>query len=63
MVWLQVLEPNLSAIRAYERAGFRQAGRMRQSGFWLGQLCDEIVMDILATEVSGGSVIPDPAAS
>ncbi|MFF2374904.1 GNAT family N-acetyltransferase [Streptomyces xiamenensis] len=63
MVWLQVLEPNLSAIRAYERAGFRQAGRMRQSGFWLGQVCDEIVMDILATEVSGCSEISDPSAS
>ncbi|MFB7763510.1 GNAT family N-acetyltransferase [Streptomyces xiamenensis] len=62
MVWLQVLEPNLPAIRAYERAGFRHAGRFRQAGFWLGQLCDEIVMDVLVTEFSGGSVISDPAA-
>ncbi|MFF2374769.1 GNAT family N-acetyltransferase [Streptomyces xiamenensis] len=60
-VWLSVLAPNTAAIRAYERAGFQPAGRLRQAGYWRGQPCDEIIMDALAADFTGPSTIPDPA--
>lgn len=56
MVWLKVLEHNTAGIRAYKNAGFKQGGRLRQSGFWLGTPCDEIFMDALPTEFPGPSV-------
>ncbi|MEU5795281.1 GNAT family protein [Streptomyces sp. NPDC047813] len=46
-----------SAVHAYEKAGFRIAGRLRQAGYWLGQVCDELIMDALAAEFTGPSVI------
>lgn len=55
MVWLKVLAPNEVAVRAYERAGFRLAGTLREAGYWLGQVCDELVMDALAREFAGPS--------
>jgi diamine N-acetyltransferase len=58
-VWLKVLEHNTAAIRAYQQAGFQLAGRLRQSGYWLGQVCDELIMDALASEYDGPSdVVP-----
>ncbi|MET8542945.1 GNAT family protein [Kitasatospora sp. NPDC004799] len=57
MIWLKVLAPNAGAVRAYEKAGFRVAGTLRQAGYWLGQVCDELMMDALASECSGPSVI------
>lgn len=57
MVWLKVLGPNTAAVRAYEHAGFRYAGTLRQSGYWLGEVCDEIIMDALATEFPGPSAV------
>lgn len=57
MVWLKVLAPNVGAIRAYEKAGFQHVGSIRQAGYWLGQVCNEIVMDALATEFTGSSTI------
>lgn len=57
MVWLKVLEPNTAGIRAYQRAGFRPAGRLRQSGFWLGEPVDELLMDALPTDFAGPSVV------
>ncbi|AWL38519.1 N-acetyltransferase [Streptomyces sp. SM18] len=57
MVWLKVLAPNKPAVRAYERAGFRTAGTLRQAGYWLGQVCDELLMDTLSSDVSPPSVI------
>ncbi|AXI79809.1 GNAT family N-acetyltransferase [Peterkaempfera bronchialis] len=57
MVWLKVLAPNTGAVTAYERAGFRHAGRLRQSGYWLGQVCDELLMDALAEDFDGPSAI------
>lgn len=45
------------AIRAYEKAGFRHVGRLRQGGYWLGQVCDEVIMDAWAAEFEGPSVI------
>jgi diamine N-acetyltransferase len=55
MIWLKVLEPNVPAIRAYRAAGFRPAGRLRQSGYWLGQSCDELIMDVLPEDYPGPS--------
>ncbi|MFD4577512.1 GNAT family N-acetyltransferase [Streptomyces sp. NPDC058417] len=57
MVWLKVLAPNTGAIRAYEKAGFHHVGPIRQAGYWLGQVCDEIVMDALASDFTGPSVV------
>lgn len=56
-VWLKVLEHNTAAIRAYEGAGFKLVGRLRCSGYWLGAECDEIVMDAVADEFPGPSVV------
>ncbi|MFF2375829.1 GNAT family N-acetyltransferase [Streptomyces xiamenensis] len=61
MVWLSVLAPNAAAIRAYENAGFQPAGRLRLAGYWRGTPCDEIIMDALASDFTGLSVISDPA--
>jgi diamine N-acetyltransferase len=57
MVWLKVLAPNAAAVAAYARAGFRKAGTLRESGYWLGEVCDEIVMDALASEFGGPSAV------
>lgn len=57
MVWLKVLEPNIGAIKAYEKAGFKPAGRLRRAGHWLGELCDELFMDALPVEFPGQSVV------
>ncbi|MFJ8473868.1 GNAT family N-acetyltransferase [Kitasatospora sp. NPDC094011] len=50
MVWLKVLEPNAAGISAYQKAGFQPAGRLRQSGYWLGRPCDELLMDAVADD-------------
>lgn len=57
MVWLKVLEPNTAGIRAYEKAGFHEAGRLRKSGFWLGQPVDELMMDVLPEDFTGPSSV------
>ncbi|MFF7454455.1 GNAT family N-acetyltransferase [Kitasatospora sp. NPDC008115] len=57
MVWLKVLAPNRPAVRAYEKAGFRTVGALRDAGYWLGKVCDEVVMDALAAEFAGDSVV------
>ncbi|MFI7049005.1 GNAT family N-acetyltransferase [Streptosporangium sandarakinum] len=57
MVWLKVLESNGAGIAAYKRAGFKEVGRLRQAGYWLGKDCDEIIMDAVADEFGGPSVI------
>ncbi|WP_330174674.1 GNAT family N-acetyltransferase [Streptomyces sp. NBC_01498] len=57
MVWLKVLAPNLPAVRAYEKAGFRVAGTLRQAGYWLGQVWDEVLMDAVAGEYPGPSAV------
>ncbi|MFE5730076.1 GNAT family N-acetyltransferase [Streptomyces sp. NPDC056528] len=50
MVWLKVLEANTAGMTAYQKAGFQDAGRLRQSGYWLGRPCDEILMDVVADD-------------
>ena len=49
-VRLGVWEGNLAGLRAYEKAGFRELGRRRQSIMFGGRCWDEIYMDCLATE-------------
>lgn len=56
-VHLMVLEPNTSAIKAYEKAGFRRIGTRRHSGHWLGQVCNEVLMDAVPEDFSGPSAI------
>ncbi|MFI1253254.1 GNAT family N-acetyltransferase [Streptomyces netropsis] len=56
-VWLKVLEPNTAGISAYEKAGFKQSGRLRKSGFWLGNPVDELLMDALPEDFSGPSAL------
>lgn len=60
MVWLKVLAPNTAGVHAYEKAGFRSAGMLREAGYWLGQVCDEVIMDQLAGEFIGPSAIAPP---
>ncbi|MFD7645938.1 GNAT family N-acetyltransferase [Kitasatospora sp. NPDC059795] len=57
MVWLKVLAPNKAGVRAYEKAGFKAAGTLREAGYWLGQVCDELIMDALASEFTGFSAV------
>ena len=49
-IMLTVYAFNLAARRAYEKAGFREVGRRRQSHWMGGRSWDEIIMDCLATE-------------
>ncbi len=51
-VMLTVYAFNLAGRRAYEKAGFREVSRRRQSHWMAGQYWDEIIMDCLATEVT-----------
>lgn len=57
MVWLKALEPNSAGISAYEKAGFRSAGRLRRSGYWLGQPVDELFMDAVPEDFPGTSAV------
>jgi RimJ/RimL family protein N-acetyltransferase len=49
-VWLHVYEYNERGLRAYEKAGFRREGRLRQEMFRDGRYWDTIVMGILRDE-------------
>jgi diamine N-acetyltransferase len=49
-VMLSVFEFNRGAVRAYEKAGFKEIGRRRQSYFAGCRVWDEIWMDCLSTE-------------
>jgi RimJ/RimL family protein N-acetyltransferase len=50
-VYLRVLENNLRAIRAYEKAGFTHEGRQRQAEFREGKYIDMLVMSMLKAEL------------
>lgn len=50
VVYLVVLEDNLRAIAAYEKAGFKKNGIMREAAFCEGKYKDLIFMDILRKE-------------
>ncbi len=49
-VWLRVSSANGRGLGAYRRAGFREAGRLREAQWIDGQLCDILLMDCLASE-------------
>ncbi len=61
---LRVYEFNPAARRSYEKVGFREIGRRRESRWFSGRFWDEIDMDILATEfespVLRALLEPDP---
>lgn len=50
---LTVFEFNAAGIRAYEKAGFKEYGRRRQSYFANGRYWDIICMECLSTEFVG----------
>ena len=64
-VMLTVYAFNLAGRRAYEKAGFREVGRRRQSHWMAGQYWDEIIMDCLAPEFTSHLLsrvfVPDAA--
>ncbi len=49
-IWLRVISSNIRGQRAYTRAGFREAGRLREAQWIRGQAYDIIYMECLATE-------------
>lgn len=49
-IMLTVSEPNVGGIRAYEKAGFKFEGRLRQSCFRDGEYHDKLIMSILKHE-------------
>ena len=46
-VWLDTVSTNPAAIRAYEKAGFREVGRIREARRIGGALADVVLMDCL----------------
>lgn len=49
-IFLTVSEPNIGAIKAYERAGFMQEGVLREAAFRDGVYHNKIIMSILRRE-------------
>jgi RimJ/RimL family protein N-acetyltransferase len=49
-VWLEVYEYNPRGARAYEKAGFRVEGRLRQDTFRDGRYWDTLIMGVLRDE-------------
>lgn len=54
-VHLSVIEPNVGAIRAYEKAGFKKQGLRRNSNMWLGRRVNEVLMDAIPADFEGPS--------
>jgi RimJ/RimL family protein N-acetyltransferase len=50
-------EYNLAGRRAYEKAGYRECGRWRQTQWFAGKYWDTVLMDCLASEFTGPSVL------
>ena len=55
-IFLWVFATNERGIRAYHRAGFRVAGRLRQARWRGGRASDLVLMECLATEFQGGAL-------
>lgn len=49
-IYLRVFQNNLSAIRAYEKAGFVHEGKQRQAEYQDGSYLDVILMSVLKSE-------------
>lgn len=60
---LRVFENNPRAVRAYEKAGFVQEGRLRQGHYQNGEYIDVFIMSILRTEwqISGKNLDTQPS--
>jgi RimJ/RimL family protein N-acetyltransferase len=58
-VWLHVSEFNPRGVRAYEKAGFRHEGRLRQDHFREGRYWDTLVMGVLRDEWRSGKDATD----
>ncbi|TWP43538.1 GNAT family N-acetyltransferase [Lentzea tibetensis] len=56
-IYLSVLAPNVAGVKAYEKAGFRQIGERRQSGYWAGEPCNEVLMDVVPADFPGVSAV------
>ena len=57
-VVLRALDWNQQALASYRRAGFRELGRRREAVLSGGRLCDEVYMDVLASEFTGSVLAP-----
>jgi len=51
-VQLEVLATNTAALRAYQKAGFVEDGRMRKSAWVRGAFVDEVYLSVLSTDPS-----------
>jgi diamine N-acetyltransferase len=58
MIWLRVLSTNERGIRAYLRAGFREAGRLREAQRRGQEAIDVVYMDCLAREFLASELQP-----
>lgn len=62
-VVLRALDWNVRALASYRRAGFREVGRRREAALSCGRLCDEVILDALASEFTGSVLAPrEPVA-
>ena len=57
-VVLRALDWNQQALASYRRAGFRELGRRREAVLSGGRLCDEVYMDVLASEFTASVLAP-----
>ena len=61
-VMLGVFDWNAAAIRAYEKAGFREIGRRRGAVETMGRRFDDVLMDVVADEFESpvlGELVPE----
>jgi diamine N-acetyltransferase len=58
-IFLRVDEDNQGGIRAYEKAGFVQEGRLRQAIYREGQYHDVLIMSVIRTEWNPGEKIKE----
>ncbi|MGW5927216.1 GNAT family N-acetyltransferase [Streptomyces anulatus] len=56
-IWLRAAARNSAALAVYQRCGFQERGRLRQTRLWLGEPCDEVFMDIQIGDPPRPSVI------
>ncbi|MFJ1662438.1 GNAT family N-acetyltransferase [Streptomyces anthocyanicus] len=56
-IWLRAAARNAPALTVYQKCGFTERGRLRQTRTWLGELCDEVFMDIQIGDLPHPSVI------
>ena len=54
-IMLTVSEPNIGGVRAYEKAGFKFEGRLRQACFRNGEYHDKLIMSMLKEEYDENS--------